>query len=150
MIRKLNIVFLLITSLLSSCALVILPHEQQVTPVYYGRILDAETGMPIAGVVVEVEALQPNSNTEIKRHASTQSDKDGNYEVGVAANLSLLGTILDTVTGPYCGGHVTFIHPGFETQSFETNVHTGRERPGGVCAGERHQRSVSLVKATSN
>jgi hypothetical protein len=147
---RLGIVAVLIAPLLSGCMLMILPHEQQVTPAYYGQIVDRDTGTPIADVVVEVEAPRLALGTETKLHVSTQSDKDGNYAAGVKDNVSLLGTILDPTSGPYCRGHVTFSHPEYETLSFDTNVPKGREDPGGVCANERYQKDVSLIRATSN
>ncbi len=135
---------------LPGCVMMIMPYEQQVTPVYYGQIIDRETGMPVADVDVEVVVLHPDPGIRMKHRTSAQSDKDGNYAVVVTASMSVADSVLGTVTGLYCGGHVTFNHPGHETFSYETREPKGREARGGVCAGERFHKDVSLVRTASN
>ncbi len=49
--------------LLSGCVFLPIPHDRLVTPLYYGRVTDAETGAPVGGVAVTVTALRADSKT---------------------------------------------------------------------------------------
>lgn len=127
--------------LLSSCIAVPIPHERQLTPLYYGTVTDASTGAPIESVTISVS---PISRVGRSSTAETKTDAFGRYEIAVTENATWFVLIAGPAEGS-CGGVLLFAHPGYELVQRETSEF----RSGGVdgvCRGSKKQVDVSLKK----
>lgn len=134
--------------LLSGCVFLPIPHDRRVTPLYYGRVTDADTGAPIGGVAVTVTALWADPKTGDTVQATATTDELGEYEVAITERASWFYIFFGPIEG-ICGGKVNLAHPDYEPKEFKTSVFDGAPIDG-VCTGKKHQRNVQLKRAASN
>ena len=92
------------------CALPV-PHQRALTPVFQGKIVDAETDQALANVRIEVVGGYPT------RSASGKSNAKGAYSLGVK-EYSTWYFIRPVLSEGLCSGKITFSHPDYEEKFF--------------------------------
>jgi hypothetical protein len=108
-----NVGVLLAGALLGSC--VATPSRDfAVTPFYSGRVTDAFTGEPLADVLVHVVTLKrlPSDGVTVTTNA------EGRYLAGVLGE-SAWSVALASPVEATCRARVTFMRPGYVSQSIE-------------------------------
>lgn len=99
------------------------------TDVYHGRVVDEETGLPLAGTVVTV--IWGNSSyigyeagpREFLNAQETVTDSNGNFTLPVSAGLNrqLFTLVSDPWIVMYQPGYEPLVKENFERHGFETN-----------------------------
>lgn len=124
---------------LSGCIALPIPHERQLSPLYFGTVTDAETGRPIEAVVVSVSG---NLHSEHPIPGETKTDAAGHYQV-VAKEKASWFVLIAGPTDGNCGGSLLFMHPNYEMKMERTDqVSAGGVD--GICHGVKRQLNVSL------
>ena len=99
------------------------------TDVYHGRVVDEETGLPLAGTVVTVIwgnssyiGLEPGVR-EFLNAQETVTDSDGNFTLPVSAGLNrqLFTLVSDPWIVMYQPGYEPLMEDNFKRRGFETN-----------------------------
>ena len=82
------LLLLLPTVLLTGCVVLPVPHVTKESPRTLGRVVDAETGAPVEGAVVQLTTVDDwNQKPQPGAHARTGAD--GTFELGSRYNFHL-------------------------------------------------------------
>jgi len=133
-----------LTSLLVGCVAVPVPHERQVTPLYFGKVSDADSNVPIKDAKIIIKSIRKNPETNKFQFIEARTDKDGNYKVGITENAIWFILWFGPAEG-YCGGTLIFEHKGYQTQEYRTKKFGGAAVDG-VCTGRKIKHDVLLQK----
>lgn len=125
--------------ILSGCIALPIPHERQLSPLYFGTVTDAETGKPIEAVVVTVSG---NLHSERPIPGETKTDVAGGYRVVAKEKASWFVLIAGPADGS-CGGFLLFVHPNYEMKMERTDEATAGGADG-MCTDVKRQLDVSL------
>jgi hypothetical protein len=108
-----NLVGIVVLLLMASC--VATPSRDfAVTPFYSGHVTDAFTGEPLGDVLIHVATLRRVPSDAV----TVTTNAEGRYSAGVLGDSAwsvTLASPLETI----CRARITFIRPGYVSQSLE-------------------------------
>ena len=108
-----NVGLLLAAALLGSC--VATPSRDfPLTPFFTGHVTDAFTNEPLADVLIHVATLRRVPSDAV----TVTTNPQGRYYVGVLGNSAWSVTLASPVES-ICRARITFMRPGYVSQSLE-------------------------------
>ena len=132
---------------LAGCVAVPIPHDRQVTPLYYGKVVDAKTLSPIENVTITLRSLRKNPDTNQALSVKTKTDKNGQYKIKITESAIWYVIWIGPAEG-LCGGKLIFEKPGYKTHEHQSKKFGAAVLDGSPCTMISQQYDVSLEKNT--
>jgi hypothetical protein len=111
MARFLSLALLVLSTLLAGCILLPIPHDEWLSPRFYGRITDASTGLPLPWVGVTLSNFRFRQKTI--DDVVTFTDSNGDYSIVSKRRSNWVGMMLGPADPASEEAHVRFEKKGY-------------------------------------
>ena len=140
-----NAVAAAVTALLQGCIAVPIPHDRAISPQFYGRVTDAQTGTPLvdASVTAAVSSSVDREDQLERPKVMVRTDEHGLFAVGVVERANWFVVFLGPAEGS-CSGFLFVEHPGYVPGFVRVDEFRGGSD--GVCTGFKVERNIALKR----